>query len=50
MAGKKIMNRWFVVLGTMMIIPSVGAVYAWSIYRQPLAELLAVRNGVSRSP
>lgn len=47
MAGNKIMNRWFVVLGTMMIIPSVGAVYAWSIYRQPLAELLAARNGVS---
>jgi OFA family oxalate/formate antiporter-like MFS transporter len=47
MSGNKLMNRWFVVLGTMLIIPSVGAVYAWSIYRQPLAELLAARQGVS---
>jgi hypothetical protein len=47
MAGSRIMNRWLVVLGTMMIIPIVGAVYAWSIYHQPLAELLAARNGVS---
>lgn len=47
MAGNKIMNRWFAVFGTMLIIPSVGAVYAWSIYRQPLAALLAAKNGVS---
>ncbi|MBS4032628.1 MAG: OFA family MFS transporter [Clostridiales bacterium] len=47
MKEQKIMNRWFVVFGTMMIIPSIGAVYAWSIYRQPLAEILAVYQGVS---
>ncbi len=41
------MNRWLVVVGTMLIIPSVGAVYAWSIYRQPLAVLLAAQQGVS---
>jgi len=47
MSGSKIMNRWWVVVGTMLIIPSVGAVYAWSIYRQPLAVLLAASRGVS---
>lgn len=46
MSEPKLTNRWLVLLGTMLIIPSVGAVYAWSIYRQPLAELLAARQGV----
>ena len=47
MAEEKIMNRWLVVAGTMLIVPSIGAVYAWSIYRQPLAEILAAYQGVT---
>ena len=47
MSEQKLMNRWFVVLGTMFIIPSIGAVYTWSIYRKPLAAMLAAQQGVS---
>ena len=43
----KLMNRWLAVLGTLMIIPSCGAVYAWSIYRDPLAQILSGHMGVS---
>src|SRR6056297_1200341 len=47
MTNQKIMNRWFTVVGTMLVIPSIGAVYAWSIYREPLAVILAEYQGVS---
>ncbi|MCF7914421.1 MAG: OFA family MFS transporter [Spirochaetaceae bacterium] len=47
MSNQKPMNRWFTVLGTMLVIPSIGAVYAWSIYREPLAVILAGHQGVS---
>ena len=47
MKQDKLMNRWLVVLGTLMIIPSCGAVYAWSIYRDPLAQILSGHMGVS---
>ncbi|EEG78858.1 L-lactate MFS transporter [Dethiobacter alkaliphilus] len=47
MSEQKLMNRWLVVVGTLLIIPCIGAVYAWSIYRQPLAEILAAYQGVS---
>ncbi len=47
MTEQKLMNRWLVVVGTLLIIPCIGAVYAWSIYRQPLAEVLAGYQGVS---
>lgn len=46
MRSEKWMNRWWVVVGTMLIIPCIGAVYAWSIYRQPLAVLLGERQGI----
>lgn len=47
MNEQRVMNRRLAVVGTMMIIPSIGAVYAWSIYRQPLAEILAAHQGVT---
>jgi len=47
MKEQKIMNRWMSVAGTMLIIPCIGAVYAWSIYRQPLAIILAEHQGVT---
>ncbi|OIJ15284.1 MFS transporter [Anaerobacillus arseniciselenatis] len=31
-------NRWFVVLGAILIQLSLGAVYAWSLFNQPLAN------------
>ena len=47
MKNDKLMNRWLAVVGTLMIIPSCGAVYAWSIYRDPLAQILSGHMGVS---
>lgn len=32
------MNRWFVVFGSICIQLCLGAVYAWSLFNQPLAE------------
>lgn len=32
------MNRWFVVLGAVLIQLNLGAVYAWSLFNQPLID------------
>jgi MFS transporter, OFA family, oxalate/formate antiporter len=36
MAEKKLMNRWMVVLGALIIQISLGAVYIWSVFQTPL--------------
>jgi OFA family oxalate/formate antiporter-like MFS transporter len=36
MAGEKTMNRWWVVLGALVIQISLGAVYIWSVFQTPL--------------
>ena len=36
MTGEKIMNRWFVVLGAIMIQLCLGAIYAWSVFTPAL--------------
>lgn len=36
MAENKIMNRWLVVLGAILIQLSLGAIYAWSVFTPPL--------------
>jgi OFA family oxalate/formate antiporter-like MFS transporter len=36
MAETKIMNRWLVVLGAILIQLSLGAIYAWSVFTPPL--------------
>ncbi len=36
MAEEKIMNRWLVVVGAMMIQLALGAIYAWSAFTGPL--------------
>ncbi len=38
MNEKKIMNRWWVVLGAVSIQLSLGAIYAWSVFTKPLAD------------
>ncbi|WP_017470725.1 L-lactate MFS transporter [Amphibacillus jilinensis] len=32
------MNRWLVVLGAIIVQVNIGAVYAWSLFNQPLAD------------
>lgn len=34
----KIMNRWWVVVGALVIQVSLGAVYIWSVFQSPLLE------------
>jgi OFA family oxalate/formate antiporter-like MFS transporter len=36
MAGEKVMNRWWVVAGALVIQVSLGAVYIWSVFQTPL--------------
>ncbi len=36
---KKLVNRWIVVLGAVLIQLCLGAVYAWSLFNQPLIQL-----------
>lgn len=38
MSEKKIMNRWWVVVGALLIQVSLGAVYIWSVFQSPLLE------------
>ena len=40
------MNRWLSLLGALLVIPCLGAVYSWSIYQGPLQEFFAARMGV----
>jgi OFA family oxalate/formate antiporter-like MFS transporter len=34
----KIMNRWFVVVGAVLIQLALGAIYAWSAFTKSLTE------------
>src|SRR5512136_1431067 len=36
MADEKVMNRWLVVVGALIIQVSLGAVYIWSVFQTPL--------------
>jgi len=36
MAEQKVMNRWLVVVGAILIQLSLGAIYAWSVFTPPL--------------
>jgi OFA family oxalate/formate antiporter-like MFS transporter len=36
----KVINRWFIVLGAIMIQLSLGAIYAWSVFTPPLSSPL----------
>ncbi len=38
MSEQKVFNRWFVVFGALLIQMCLGAVYAWSLFNQPLAD------------
>jgi OFA family oxalate/formate antiporter-like MFS transporter len=44
---QKIMNRWLSLVGAMLVIPCLGAVYAWSIFQTPLQELFGEKMGVA---
>jgi OFA family oxalate/formate antiporter-like MFS transporter len=38
MSEQKIMNRWMVVVGAILIQLCLGAIYAWSVFTKPLVE------------
>jgi len=35
---KKVINRWLVVLGAVMLQVCIGAIYSWSLFNQPLMD------------
>ena len=38
MSGQKVMNRWLVVLGAILIQLALGAIYAWSVFTPSLLQ------------
>ncbi|SKC89750.1 L-lactate MFS transporter [Maledivibacter halophilus] len=36
--NKKAINRWFVVLGAVLLQMCIGAIYTWSLFNQPLMD------------
>ncbi len=38
MSTEKVMNRWLVVVGAVIVQLCLGAVYAWSLFNQPLID------------
>jgi OFA family oxalate/formate antiporter-like MFS transporter len=38
MSEEKLMNRWMVVVGAVLIQLCLGAIYAWSVFTKPLVE------------
>jgi MFS transporter, OFA family, oxalate/formate antiporter len=42
MENQKVMNRWLVVVGAILIQLALGAIYAWSVFTPPLTDV----NGV----
>lgn len=41
MTETKVMNRWWVVVGALVIQVSLGAVYIWSVFQSPLLEFFS---------
>lgn len=41
MADEKLMNRWLVVLGGILVQLCLGAIYAWSVFTTPLVKAVA---------
>ena len=55
MTDKKIMNRWLVVLGAILIQLALGAIYAWSVFTPALTatsptELVAQYGAYHEAP
>jgi MFS transporter, OFA family, oxalate/formate antiporter len=42
MTNGKVFNRWWIVLGAMLIQLCLGAIYAWSVFRIPLQKILTI--------
>lgn len=38
MSNEKVMNRWLVVVGAILIQLALGAIYAWSVFTKPLVD------------
>ncbi|HDQ99391.1 MAG TPA: MFS transporter [candidate division WOR-3 bacterium] len=42
MSEGKLFNRWLIVVGAIMIQLSLGAIYAWSVFRVPLQDAINI--------
>jgi len=50
MSESKVFNRWLVVVGAILVQLCLGAVYAWSVFRDPLRDLLGVKLAEAQLP
>lgn len=50
MNESKVFNRWFIVVGAIMVQLCLGAVYAWSVFRDPIRDLLDVKLAQAQLP
>ncbi len=44
--SEQVTRRWPVVLGTLTVVPCLGAVYAWSVFSKPVQSLFGAQLGV----
>jgi len=50
MSNDKTFNRWFIVVGAILVQLCLGAVYAWSVFRDPIRDLLGVKLAQAQLP
>ncbi|MBM3315959.1 OFA family MFS transporter, partial [candidate division WOR-3 bacterium] len=49
-AVPKTFNRWWIVAGALLVQLCLGAVYAWSVFRDPIRDLLGIRLAEAQLP
>jgi OFA family oxalate/formate antiporter-like MFS transporter len=42
MSNEKLINRWWIVVGALLVQICLGAIYAWSVFRKPLEDRLGI--------
>jgi len=50
MSEGKVFNRWLIVVGAILVQLCLGAVYAWSVFRDPIRDLLNVKLAQAQLP
>ncbi len=50
MEQTRVFNRWWIVIGALLIQLSLGAIYAWSVFRKPLESALNITSTQASLP
>lgn len=49
-ASSRPFNRWLIVVGALLVQLCLGAVYAWSVFRNPISELFGIKLTQAQLP